>query len=126
MGRDEIVGREVGESVCVCVSVTVVGCVLVDVDVFVRVTVLVRWMNEVSKIEVVVSMVLVTKTVTSSVMNTVTSLVAVTVISLGPLGMRGARVMVGMVRDVMVGWAGGSSLRCRGLRLSGDADVRGV
>lgn len=73
-----------------------VGCVLVDVDVFVRVTVLVRWMNEVSKIEVVVSMVSVTKTVTSSVMNTVTSLVAVTVIIAGPLGMRGARVMVGM------------------------------
>ena len=126
MGRDETVGRDVGESVCVCVSVTVVGSVLVDVDVFVTVTVLVRWMNEVSKIEVVVSTVLVTKTVTSSVMNTVTSLVAVTVISLGPLGMRGARVMVGMVRDVMVGWAGGSGLRCRGLRLSGDADVRGV
>lgn len=126
MERDEIVGREVGKSVCVCVTVAMIDCVLVDVDVFVRVTVLVRWMNEVSKIEVVVSMVLVTKTVTSSVMNTVTSLVAVTVISLGPLGMRGARVTVGMVRDVMVGWAGWSGLRCRGLRLSGDAEVRGV
>ena len=103
---------EVGESVGVCVSVMVVGCVLVVVDVFVRVTVLVTWMNEVSKIEVVVSMVSVTKTVTSSVMKTVTSLVAVTVIILGPFGTRGARVMVGVVRVVIVTWGRGRGSRC--------------
>ena len=82
---------------CVCVIVAVVAgwtCVFVSVSVMVSVT----WMNEVSKIEVVVSIVLVTTTVTSSVTKSVISLVAVTVTVSGPLfgsGLRGASVGAG-------------------------------
>ena len=76
----------------------VVGCVIV-VEL---VTVWVRWMKEVSKMEVVVSRVVVTMTVTSLVMKTVTSSVAVAVIILGSLGTRGARVMVGRIISAMV------------------------
>ena len=71
------------------------------------VTVCVMWMNEVSKIEVVVSMVLVTMTWTCSVTKTVIAFVkvavAVTVMVLAPFGTRGARVMAGRARDAIAG-----------------------
>ena len=77
---------------------TVVGFVVVEELVMVWV----RWMKDVSKMDVVVSTVEVTKTVTSLVMKTVTSSVAVAVMIWGPFGMRGARVMVGRTRAAMV------------------------
>ena len=77
---------------------TVVGCVIVEG----LVTVWVTCMKDVSKMDVVVSRVVVTKTVTSFVMKTVTSSVAVVVMNLGPLGTRGARVMVGTMTAAMV------------------------
>lgn len=81
---------------------TVVGCV----NVVEFVTVWVTWMKEVSNIDVVVSRVVVTMTVTSLVMKTVTSSVAVAVMILGSFGTRGARVMVGTMTSAMVvcGW----------------------
>ena len=79
-------------------SVTVVGFVSVEE----LVTVCVTCMKDVEKMEVVVSTVVVTKTVTSLVMKTVTSSVAVAVMILGPLGTRGARVMVGTMTSAMV------------------------
>ena len=60
--------------------------------------------------DVVVSSVLVTKTVISSVTKTVTSLVAVAVTVLGPFGTRGASVMVGMMNSAIVVWVGVSGL----------------
>ena len=79
-------------------SVTVVGFVSVEE----LVTVCVTCMKDVEKMEVVVSTVVVTKTVTSLVMKTVTSSVAVAVMILGPLGTRGARVMVGTMTSAIV------------------------
>lgn len=62
----------------------------------------VRWMKEVSKMDVVVSTVVVTKTVTSLVMKTVTPSVAVAVMILGPFGTRRARVMVGTMTSAII------------------------
>ena len=77
---------------------TVVGSVIVEE----LVTVWVTCMKEVSKMDIVVSTVVVTKTVTSLVMKTVTSSVAVAVMILGPFGTRGARVMVGTITSAIV------------------------
>lgn len=80
-----------GVIVCVCVFVNVVGCVVVDMFVMVWVT----WIKEVSSTDTV--SVKLCQRVTSSVMNTVTPALVVTVMTLGPLGTRGARVTGGMV-----------------------------
>ena len=77
---------------------TVVGCVIVEE----LVTVWVTCMKDVSKMDGVVSSVVVTKTVSSFVMKTVISSVAVAVMILGPLGSRGARVMGGTMTAAMV------------------------
>ena len=76
----------------------VVGWVIVEE----LVTVWVTCMKDVSKMDVVVSRVVVTKTVTSFVMKTVTSSVAVAVMILGPFGTRGARVMAGTMTFAMI------------------------
>ncbi len=89
-------GPEVG--VRVWVSVIVVGDVVVDV----AVTVAVRCMNEVSKTETVFSIVLVWKTVTSSVTKIVTPALVVMVMGSWSLGTRGMRVMVGMMESAIV------------------------
>lgn len=96
--RDTTVGWAISGA-SVWVSVTVVGFVVVEL----LVTVVVTWMKEVSKMDVVVSIVLVMETVTSSVTKTVTSLVAVavTVTVSGPFRARGASVMVGTMKSAM-------------------------
>ena len=97
----------------VWVSVIVEFCVVVDIDVDVLVTVVVVVMNLVSKMDSVTKTVSVTWTVTSSVIKTVTpALVVVTVTMLGPLGLRGPRVRVGITMSAMVECPRVSGLGC--------------